>query len=76
MLLNYWKTTLATNNYTFTPLPVFIVLSIGTAMEKATESATTEIEEKTGNYLVLASVERRKRIMTPWNSLGSNSCNG
>jgi large subunit ribosomal protein L17 len=54
MLPNYWKTTLATNNYTFTPLPVFIVLSIGTAMEKATESATTEIEEKTGNYLVLS----------------------
>jgi uncharacterized protein YbaA (DUF1428 family) len=37
-------------NYTFTPLPVFIVLSIATSMEK-TESAT-EIQE-TGNYLQL-----------------------
>lgn len=37
-------------NYTFTPLPIFIVLSIATAMEK-TESAT-EIEE-TGSYLQL-----------------------
>jgi uncharacterized protein YbaA (DUF1428 family) len=38
-------------NYTFTPLPVFIVLSIATAMENKIESAT-EIEE-TGNYLQL-----------------------
>ena len=43
------KTTFATN-YTFTLLPVFIVLSIATATEK-TESAS-EIEE-TGNYLQL-----------------------
>src|SRR5688500_16819581 len=57
MVVGYWffsffssfKITFATN-YTFTPLPVFIVLSIATAMEK-TESAT-EIEE-TGNYLQL-----------------------
>src|SRR5215207_387481 len=37
-------------NYTFTPLPVFIVLSIATAMEKA--EPASEIEE-TGNYLQL-----------------------
>jgi uncharacterized protein YbaA (DUF1428 family) len=43
------KTTFATN-YTFTPLAVFIVLSIATAMEKA--EPASEIEE-TGNYLQL-----------------------
>jgi hypothetical protein len=41
------KTTFATN-YTFTPLTIFIVLSIATAMEK-TES--TETVEETGGYL-------------------------
>lgn len=44
------KTTFATN-YTFTPLTIFIVLSIATAMEK-TES--TETVEETGGYLQIS----------------------
>ena len=44
------KTTFATN-YTFTPLTIFIVLNIATAMEK-TES--TETVEETGGYLQIS----------------------
>jgi uncharacterized protein YbaA (DUF1428 family) len=60
-------------NYTFTPLPIFIVLSIATAMEKT--GSATEMEE-TGNYLQLffyrapkknhESIAKNLKQFVPW----------
>lgn len=46
---------------TLTPLAIIIVLTIATAMEKETESATTEIEEENGNYRRLTFIRAPKK---------------
>lgn len=60
------KTTFATN-YTFTPLTIFIVLSIATAMEK-TES--TETVEETGGYLQISFSQAPKKNQDALAQLG------